>query len=98
MLQKLEQTKVVVPGTVEETSGNKFLHMVSWDVSDSRDDLLKDGEEAIRQAKRSSWWKWDGGSCIVFWRWPASYRRDALYGARAQLDEEPRVFGRHNLR
>lgn len=59
---------------------------------DKREDLWKKGEEAIRRAHRASWWKWNGGSSIFFWRWPKPYQKDAEQGAKARLDAEPPVF------
>ena len=41
--------------------------------SEFRKDLLV-GAEAIWRASQASWWNWDGGSTICFWRWPSCYR------------------------
>ena len=48
-----------------------------------RKDLLKDlkvGRDAIRRACLASWWEWDGGSTLFFWRWPKEYRKDVRDG------------------
>ena len=48
-----------------------------------RKNLLKDlkvGRDAIRRACLSSWWEWDGGSTLFFWRWPKEYRKDVRDG------------------
>lgn len=48
-----------------------------------RKDLLKDlrvGRDAIRRACSASWWEWDGGSTLFFWRWPKEYRKDVRDG------------------
>ena len=44
-----------------------------------RKELLKDlkvGQDTIRRADMSSWWEWDAGSTLFFWRWPAEHKKD----------------------
>ena len=36
--------------------------------------ILLAGEEAICRAEGCSWWDWDVGSSIFFWRWPEFYQ------------------------
>ena len=48
-------------------------------------DLLQDGEkgaEAIRRGVNASWWSWDEGSSLFFWRWPEEAQIDARDGSR----------------
>ncbi len=48
-----------------------------------RKELLKDlkvGRDAIRRAGLSSWWEWDAGSTLLFWRWPEEYKKDVRDG------------------
>ena len=48
-----------------------------------RKELLKDlkvGRDAVRRAGLSSWWEWDAGSTLFFWRWPAEYKKDVRDG------------------
>jgi len=48
-----------------------------------RKELLKDlkvGRDAIRRAGLSSWWEWDAGSTLFFWRWPSEYKKDVRDG------------------
>lgn len=47
-------------------------------------DLLKDGEtgaDAIRRGVNASWWTWDSGSTLFFWRWPKEVMKDARDGS-----------------
>ena len=48
-----------------------------------RKELLKDlkvGRDAIRRAGLASWWEWDAGSTLFFWRWPEEYKKDVRDG------------------
>ena len=48
-----------------------------------RKELLKDlkvGRDAVRRAGLSSWWEWDAGSTLFFWRWPSEYKKDVRDG------------------
>ena len=50
---------------------------------DGLNELRKDievGTDVISRASNSSWWLWDGGSTILYWRWPAVYRKSARDG------------------
>ena len=43
----------------------------------SRSELKKDlvvGKDAIDRAWKSSWWEWDAGSTVLFWRWTNEYK------------------------
>ena len=41
---------------------------------------LESARDCIRRAAGSSWWEWDQGSSLFFWRWPRGYRKWALEG------------------
>ena len=41
------------------------------------------GREAEWQATQASWWNWDGGSTIYFWRWPCYHRLSVRDGTKA---------------
>ena len=43
-----------------------------WDHSVRRDLVV--GADAISRLCRSTWWTWDDGSTLLFWRWPRMYR------------------------
>ena len=50
---------------------------------DGLNELRKDievGRDAILRVSNSSWWLWDGGSTIFYWRWPAVYSKSARDG------------------
>jgi hypothetical protein len=40
-------------------------------------------QDCLLRAKRSSWWEWNDGSRLFFWRWPQCWRLEARDGARA---------------
>eukprot|EP00980_Cylindrotheca_fusiformis_P005545 scaffold1173_cov84-Cylindrotheca_fusiformis.AAC.3 len=47
------------------------------------------GRLAISQFNRASWWKWEGGSTPIFWRWPTpEARRAARDGFPFYIKEE----------
>jgi hypothetical protein len=31
---------------------------------------LDAGRDALERGMKASWWNWDGGSSLFFWRWP----------------------------
>ena len=41
---------------------------------------MKVGQDAVRRAGLASWWEWDAGSTIFFWRWPSEYKKDVRDG------------------
>ena len=46
--------------------------------------LLKDGDrgaDTIRCDVDASWWTWDEGSSLFFWRWPSEEKRDTRNGS-----------------
>ena len=52
------------------TTGGRFKDF-EW----KRD--LTTGRDAIWQFTSASWWEWDQGSALLFWRWPTSESRKA---------------------
>ena len=36
--------------------------------------ILQAGEKALEKVDQCSWWVWDKGLCIFFWRWPEHYQ------------------------
>ena len=41
-------------------------------------DLIKDvkvGSDTLSRSAGSSWWTWDAGSTLFFWRWPERYKK-----------------------
>jgi hypothetical protein len=45
----------------------------------NRSDLIV-GRSCIRHVANASWWEWDGGSTLLFWRWPKELRGAARDG------------------
>jgi len=42
---------------------------------------LSAGREVLIRVTRSSWWDWDQGSALLFWRWPGyfgTFARDGM--------------------
>ena len=50
--------------------------------------VLIDGLAAVRKASQASWWNWDKGSSIFFWRWPADYQEIVRVGLAPMFDTE----------
>lgn len=51
--------------------------------SESDSELEKDltvGVDAIRRATEASWWNWDGGSTMFFWRWASPFQKKVRDG------------------
>jgi hypothetical protein len=44
------------------------------------------GREAVIRACKSSFWDWDNGSSLFFWRWPYGFRREARDGTRCYVN------------
>ena len=42
--------------------------------------VLADGRAAVKRAQTASWWEWDKGSSIFFWRWPPDYQESSRVG------------------
>ena len=46
-------------------------------------ELIKDvkvGSDAVSRLAGSSWWTWDAGSTLLFWRWPKRYQKSIRDG------------------
>jgi hypothetical protein len=41
---------------------------------------LSAGADCLRYCGSTSWWEWDGGSRLLFWRWPGIFRSYARDG------------------
>ena len=50
--------------------------------------VWKDGQAAVSKASQASWWNWDKGSSIFFWRWPADYQEIVRVGLAPMFDTE----------
>ena len=54
-----------------------------------KEDIFRDGMKACAKADQCSWWNWDKGSSIFFWRWPRHYQETARIGVMLYFDKEP---------
>ena len=66
---------------------------------DPSHELFKDckvGRDAMRRLADSSWWGWDNGSTLFFWRWPKRHRRSIRDGTKLFVKKEklPHYFKR----
>jgi hypothetical protein len=67
------------------TTGNKRVNRLrkifgSKDIAEDFTLDLENGVEAVERACASSFWDWDGGSSLFFWRWPSRFRKQARDG------------------
>jgi hypothetical protein len=46
---------------------------------------LETGRDALRRGMLSSWWGWDAGSTLFFWRWPKEFCKEARDGTNVQI-------------
>jgi len=51
--------------------------------------VLADGHAVVERAQGVSWWKWDKGSSIFFWRWPPDYQESASVGIAPMFVGDP---------
>ena len=65
----------------------------AWRAGDSphaRDDeSLVAGLDACQRAEDSTWWEWNRGSRLFFWRWPPEYLITARDGLKPRFRERP---------
>ena len=47
---------------------------------------LEVGRDAVGRAANSSWWNWDAGSTLFFWRWPKWTKRSVRDGVELFID------------
>jgi hypothetical protein len=52
-------------------------------------EILVDGLKACNKADGASWWDWDAGSALLWWRWPPDYAEVARVGITPMFDSEP---------
>ena len=57
-----------------------------------REVVRKEGIEAMLYANATSWWNWDKGSKLFFWRWPKEFFNHALFGEYPRLIADPPVY------
>jgi hypothetical protein len=67
--------------------------------SGKEEDLIRDyevGMDAISRALAASFWEWDDGSTVFFWRWTKEHRRELRDGLRVWVRKSslPRYWGR----
>jgi hypothetical protein len=48
--------------------------------------ILADGLRACEKADGASWWEWDNGSALLFWRWPKDYIETTGIGIAPMFD------------
>ena len=69
-------------GWVWSTTGRQ-IYRSTWErqrATTNLADIMESGKEAIVRATKASWWDWEGGSSLFFWRWPESHFRWAREG------------------
>ncbi|KAL7580181.1 hypothetical protein ACA910_012932 [Epithemia clementina (nom. ined.)] len=53
-------------------------------------EIIRDhGRRACLHARRSTFWSWDQGSAVFFWRWPEAYMRDLALGVPPNCIDTP---------
>ena len=77
-----------VPGWVRERYKFKSLPRAksARGRDNGQEDFKKDlivGSEAVWRTSQASWWTWEAGSTLLFWRWPTCYRVAVRDGTKA---------------
>ena len=60
----------------------------SWE-DNHADNVLKSGLRAILKVNGASFWEWDKGSSLFFWRFPRHYQEAARTGIAPMFDSNP---------
>ena len=80
-----------IPELLLSLSVPKWTTVNRMKVSKKKDksELLKDleiGRDAVSRAAKSTWWNWDGGSTLFFWRWPRWSKKSVRDGTKLFVD------------
>jgi hypothetical protein len=67
----------------------KWFEEQSWDSEEDKQRVLDAGCTSIKFAMKASWWDWDGGSGIFFWRWPHEFFEEACFGLPPRFIADP---------
>lgn len=60
----------------------------SWEDKHA-EDVLKSGLKAVSKVNGASFWEWDKGSSLFFWRFPPHYQETARTGIAPMFDSNP---------
>jgi hypothetical protein len=55
-----------------QKSFKEWYESTGWHMAHATE-ILADGLKACEKADGASWWDWDAGSALLFWRWPPDY-------------------------
>jgi hypothetical protein len=53
------------------------------------EEIKRAGEAVVVKAGEVTWWEWNMGSAIFFWRWPSDYQDIVYKGVGPMFDSEP---------
>jgi hypothetical protein len=68
----------------------EYLHSIKHKVSTEEYEMSRlAGVKALKYSGRAGWWKWDGGSCLFFWRWPEEYPTEIRDGLAPRFRGTP---------
>jgi len=60
-----------------------YLCQTYSDAGSDRDKDRSAAADCFRYVSKASWWEWDGGSRLFFWRWPVHVRQAARDGFKS---------------
>jgi hypothetical protein len=76
-------------------------HQGKWQIAGKNleEEMLRDyevGIDAISRALAASFWDWDDGSTVFFWRWPEEHRKELRDGLKVWVRHSalPKYWGR----
>jgi hypothetical protein len=67
----------------------KWFEDQEWKNEKDKQKVLDAGRVAIKYAMKASWWNWDGGSSIFFWRWPPEFLEEVCFGLPPWFVSDP---------
>jgi hypothetical protein len=74
--------KIKVPAWIKHLKRKSKKSGKLWNLA--RD--LEVGKDAVSRAANSTWWSWDSGSTLFYWRWPRRCRKDVRDGTKLYVD------------
>ena len=87
-LEGLRKLRLIVCKKNVRRSFSKWFGEVGKHRSE-KENIFRDGMKACAKVNQCSWWNWDKGSSIFFWRWPRHYQETARIGVMLYFDKEP---------
>ena len=80
VLSRFNKLQVIVKGTKGGASNLSSTDLKAFYLGQELSKDLEVGLEGLKRVIQGSWWGWDHGSTLFFWRWPEPFRKFARDG------------------